>query len=55
MEHKTTRSSRQEHSYIQEEDFLTPEQRLEIVADVLSTIALRIIKKRHEKQDTGDK
>lgn len=30
-------------------EFLTPEQRLEIVADILSTIALRIVKQNHEK------
>ena len=54
MEHKTTRSSRHKYSYTQEEDFLTPEQRMEIVADILSTIALRIIKKHYEKQDTSD-
>ncbi len=31
-----------------ETDFLTPEQRLDIVADILATIALRVIKQNHE-------
>lgn len=29
-------------------EFLTPEQRLTAIADILSTIAIRVIKKRHE-------
>jgi hypothetical protein len=32
-------------------DFLTPEQRADAVAEILSTIALRILNQRHE-QDT---
>jgi hypothetical protein len=32
-------------------EYLTPEQRLTIVADILSTIAVRIIKKRHEQPE----
>lgn len=31
-----------------EEDFLTPQQRTDAIAEILSTIALRIIRKRHE-------
>ena len=32
-----------------ETQFLTPEQRFEIVADILATIALRVVKQSHEK------
>ncbi len=32
-----------------EVEYLTPEQRLEAVADILATIALRVIKQNHEK------
>jgi hypothetical protein len=30
------------------EDYLTPEQRVAVIADILSTIALRILKEEHE-------
>lgn len=33
-------------------DFLTPEQRLDAIADILSTIALRIIRQRHEQDES---
>jgi hypothetical protein len=33
-------------------DFLTPEQRIDAIAEILSTIALRIVTKGHETQDT---
>lgn len=33
-------------------DFLTPEQRRDAIADILSTIALRVIKERHEQDET---
>jgi hypothetical protein len=33
-------------------DMLTPEQRFDILADILSTIALRIVKERHEQDQT---
>jgi len=42
-------SQHQDKGSINEAEFLTPEQRLEIVADILSTIALRIVKQNHEK------
>ena len=29
-------------------EFMTPQQRLTAIADILSTIAIRIVKKRHE-------
>lgn len=32
-------------------DFLTPEQRADAVAEILSTIALRILKQRHEQDN----
>ena len=32
------------------DEYLTPEQRLRIVADILSDIALRIVKENHENQ-----
>lgn len=32
-----------------EVEFLSPEQRLEIVADILADIALRVVKQSHEK------
>jgi hypothetical protein len=31
------------------EDFLTPEQRLEAVAEILSAVTIRVIKKRHDQ------
>jgi len=34
------------------EDFLTREQRLNAIADILNKIALRVIKKRHESTQT---
>ncbi len=42
-------SSIQEKSSDEEAGFLTPEQRFEIVADILATIALRVIKQNHEE------
>lgn len=33
------------------EDFLTPEQRLDAVAEILATIALRVIKKKEQGQE----
>ena len=33
-------------------DFLTPEQRLNAVADILSSVAIRVIKKRHENLES---
>ncbi len=33
-----------------ESEFLTPEQRFEIVADILATIALRVVKQNHEEK-----
>jgi hypothetical protein len=38
-------------------EFLTPEQRADAIAEILTTIALRIMKQRHEQsheQDTKD-
>lgn len=32
-------------------DFLTPEQRIDAIAEILSTIALRIVTKSHEPED----
>ncbi len=34
-----------------EADFLTPEQRLNAVAEILATIALRSLNQNHENQD----
>lgn len=34
-----------------EADFLTPEQRLNAVAEILATIALRSLNQDHENQD----
>jgi hypothetical protein len=34
------------------EDFLSPEQRSNAVAEILATIALRIAKTHHENQDS---
>ncbi len=42
-------SEHQDKRSINETEFLTPEQRFEIVADILATIALRIVKQNHEK------
>ena len=36
----------------QPEDFLSPEQRMKAIADVLSTIAIRIVKKRYENTES---
>lgn len=33
-------------------DFMTPEQRSQAIAEILSTIALRILKKRHEHNES---
>ena len=38
----------------QPEDFLTPQQRAEAIAEILATIALRMLKKRHEQQDSNN-
>ena len=32
------------------EDYLTPQQRAEAIAEILITIALRVVKETHEKQ-----
>ncbi len=42
-------SQHQDKVSTSETEFLTPEQRLETVADILATIALRVIKQNHEK------
>ncbi|BCM94110.1 hypothetical protein IAD21_06013 [Abditibacteriota bacterium] len=34
-----------------ETDFLTPQQRLEAIAEILATIALRAVKQDHEDQN----
>jgi len=39
----------QETESLDETQFLTPEQRFEIVADILATIALRVVTQNHEK------
>jgi len=33
------------------EEYLTPEQRVAIIADILSTIAVRIMRKRYESAE----
>gem|GEM_PF-4476762 len=33
-------------------DFLTPEQRLNAVADILSSVAIRVIKKHYENPES---
>jgi|GEM_PF-4951298 len=33
------------------EDYLTPQQRAEAIAEILSTVAVRIVRNRHELQD----
>lgn len=33
------------------EDFLTPQQRAEAIAEILSIVAVRIIRQRHESQN----
>ena len=38
-----------EKESLDEIQFLTPEQRFDIVADILATIALRVVKQNHEK------
>lgn len=42
-------SQHQDKANASEAEYLTPEQRLEVVADILATIALRVIKQNHEK------
>ena len=39
----------QEKQNLSEVEFLSPEQRLEVVADILADIALRVVKQSHEK------
>ena len=51
--HRHTNQSTEEASPEQWAEFLTPEQRLTAIADILSTIAVRIIKKRHENTETS--
>lgn len=34
-------------------DYLTPEQRVAAIADILATAALRIMKERHEREETS--
>ncbi len=42
----TQKSNNQEDTPM---DFLTPEQRLDAIADILSTIALRILREQNEQ------
>ena len=35
------------------EDFLTPEQRRQAIAEILGTMALKAVRKRHEAQQEG--
>ncbi len=35
------------------EDFLSPQQRADAIAEILATIAVRIIRKRHETPPTN--
>jgi hypothetical protein len=36
------------------EQYLSPEQRLDMVADLLATIALRVLKSRHGQDQTSE-
>lgn len=39
----------QEKQNLSEVEFLSPEQRLEVVANILADIALRLVKQSHEE------
>ncbi len=41
-----------EHSVETWNDFLTPEQRLEAIAEILGEIALNIVKQQHEQDQS---
>jgi len=43
-------TSNQQPELIEASEYLTPHQRSEVIADILATIALRILKAEHDQE-----
>ena len=52
--HSQASSPAQQPDYEQWQDFLTPEQRLQAVANILGAIAVRVVKKRNTNNHVSD-